>query len=158
MNPAVSPAHAGYLRRETAISAAINSLLSLLFFVAVFHGQDPVMVWGTGGWVLDCVPQGFMIGFMSTLVPGILTRRRLAAGAVAPLAVPSLLPRRVLPRAVLVGAGLAVLGTLVVGAIAAGLGVEALSQPVAGAIKVIYGALLATLVTPPTLRAALVAA
>jgi hypothetical protein len=60
---------AAYIRRETAVSIAINVALSATFFIAVFGTGRDVPVWSVGGYVLDFAPQGFMIGLMATLVP-----------------------------------------------------------------------------------------
>ncbi|QOV93645.1 hypothetical protein [Novosphingobium sp. ES2-1] len=60
---------AAYIRRETAVSIAVNVALSAAFFIAVFGTGRDVPVWSVGGYVFDFAPQGFMIGLMATLVP-----------------------------------------------------------------------------------------
>lgn len=150
-----------YIRTETAISVAINAVLSALAFVLVFGLRGPVPVWGAGGLVLDGLPQGFMIALMSTLVPGVLTVRRLRRGALAPDALrdgalAARLPANLLLRA-LVLALLTALGAMAILALAGFLagapGVVNWSLALCG--KVLLGALLAVLVTPFALRAAL---
>ena len=69
-----------YIRTETSISVAINTVLSLAFVYFVFHGQARVPVLGPHGIVPDMAPQTFMVTLMACLVPGLLTRRRLLAG------------------------------------------------------------------------------
>lgn len=144
-----------YIRREMLISVAINAALSVLFFFLVFGGVKSVPLWGVGGWVLDFIPQSFMIALMSTFVPGVLAAKRVRAGLVLPHTGRSLLPRSLVLRAILMACLTAVGGTVIVaGMIAAG-GLDRLPFAFAGALKVAYGGLLAALVTPPTLRAAL---
>ena len=63
----------GTLVRETAISMAINGVLSAVFYFAFFHGLAKVPVWGVGNYAFDFVPQSFMVALMGTLVPGLLT-------------------------------------------------------------------------------------
>jgi hypothetical protein len=144
-----------YIRRETAISIVINTVLSLGFFLLVFGSADAVPVWGVGAYAFDFVPQSFMIALMSTLVPGLLTASRLRAGAVGRLDAPSRWPAALVPRAILlaivsvvVGAGLAALGLLALGA-------DAVPWGPALAAKLVFGAALAAVITPIGLRAAL---
>ncbi len=72
-----------HIRRETAISMVINTVLSGVFFLAVFGLHGPVPIWGMGHYVFDFGPQAFAVAFMSTLVPGALSRKALRAGRVA---------------------------------------------------------------------------
>ena len=74
-----------YIRRETRISMAINAMLSLLIFLAVFGLRQPVKSWGVGQWVFDFLPQSFMIALMSVLIPGMLARQKLQKGALRPV-------------------------------------------------------------------------
>ncbi len=71
---------AGYVRTETLISVAINTVLSLAFVHVVFHAQARIPVLGAHGIVPDMAPQTFMVTLMACLVPGLLTRQRLLAG------------------------------------------------------------------------------
>ncbi|WP_295639197.1 hypothetical protein [Novosphingobium sp.] len=144
-----------YIRRETAISMAINAALSLAFYLAVFRGTDPVPLWGLGNWVFDFVPQSFMIGLMSTLVPGALTAGRLRKRAVSLLDSATALPRRLGIRALLLALVSAIGGTIMVAAATRVAGIQQLGALAAGLLKVIYGAALAAIVTPIGLRAAL---
>ncbi len=52
----------------------------------VFGRLDRVPVAGVAGLIMDAVPQGFAIALMATLVPTLLTRRRLALNRVEPVA------------------------------------------------------------------------
>ncbi len=74
-----------YLVTETAIGATISAVLSIVFVLLMFGHLDRVVVAGAGGLIVDAVRQGAAIALMATLVPTLLTRRRLALGKVAPL-------------------------------------------------------------------------
>jgi hypothetical protein len=146
---------ARYVRRATITSVMVSAALTILLFFLVFGGMDHVPIWGAGGWVFDFVPQSFMIALMSTLVPGLLARQQIRAGAVAAMPGETRLPRNLLARAlVLAGAG-AVFGPAVVGSIAAAVQQPTLAFAVALILKVAYGAVLAAVITPLGLRAAL---
>jgi hypothetical protein len=144
-----------YIRRETRVAMAINALLSLLFYAVAFGRKDPVPVWGAGNWVLDFLPQGFMVAFMSTLVPGFLARKKQMAGMVETVHRRSALPRNIFARALLLAVSSGVLGTAAIAIVLSVTGVSSLSLPIAMALKLAYGAFLAALVTPAGLRAAL---
>jgi hypothetical protein len=147
--------HDRYIRRETRVSMAINTTLSLAFFVALFGWHGPVRVWGPGGWVLDFLPQGFMIALMATLVPGALAGQALRAGRLAPIGRASPLPRNLVARALLLAA-VSALAAASLAAVACTLaGLATLPHAAALAIKLVFGALLAALITPAGLRAAL---
>src|SRR6202044_797914 len=74
------PLRAKYLASETAVSMAINTAISVGFAWLVFHGHDHVPSSGPGGLVRDAAPQTFMIALMSTLVPSLVTRKRMHSG------------------------------------------------------------------------------
>lgn len=149
--------HDKYVRTETLISMAINGVLSLVFFLIVFGQVDPVPMWGVGNWVFDFLPQSFMIALMGTLVPGALTAKRLRAGALQPSPQPSRLPSSLAFRALMLAVAAALVGTAIVAAIVAMAGITALAWTPALVLKVLYGIVLAALVTPIGLRAALAA-
>lgn len=87
-----------YVATEGAIGAAISAALSIVFVLLLFGGMDRVPVRDL---IVDALPQGFAIALMATLVPTLLTRRRLARGTVAPVGTKLRVPR-LLPRALLV--------------------------------------------------------
>lgn len=147
--------HNTYVRTETLISMAINGVLSLVFFLIVFSKVDIVPMWGAGNWVFDFLPQSFMIALMGTLVPGALTAKRLRAGALQPLPQPSRLPHSLALRALVLAVAAALAGTAIVAAIIALAGVTALAWTPALVLKVVYGVVLAAVVTPMGLRSAL---
>ncbi|MEA3542214.1 MAG: hypothetical protein U9R77_08855 [Pseudomonadota bacterium] len=146
-----------YVRRETRISMAINATLALLIFLAVFGLHRPVESWGVGGWVFDFLPQSFMIALMSVLIPGLLARQKLKKGALDPVPHGSILPGNLLARALVLAGASAGIGTALVAGLVWLTGIETINPIPALLFKVIYGAILALIVTPPALRAALAA-
>ena len=97
-------AHRRYLATEMTVAAVISAVLSIVFVVLVFGGRDMVPVWGAGGLVVDALPQSAMIALMSALVPTLLTRRRMRAGAVMPRAGRRWSPRHAVGRALVIAA------------------------------------------------------
>lgn len=144
-----------YVRRQTSVGVIIASVLTVLLFFVVFGGLATIPTWGPGGWVFDFLPQSFMIASMGTLVPGVLTRRKLRAGVVAALPGTTRLPRNLVVRALSLAVASAALGTALVAAVTFATQQESLAFAVALTLKVAYGALLAALITPLGLRAAL---
>ncbi|MCA0936923.1 hypothetical protein LCL85_15380 [Vibrio alginolyticus] len=69
-----------YLKKESLVSFFINSFLSLLFLYLVFYPIDSLPVWGVDGLLIDSVIQGFAIGLMASLVPTLITSKRIAIG------------------------------------------------------------------------------
>lgn len=128
------------IARETAISIVINALISIGFFLLVFSYGRPVPTSALGP---DFLPQTFMVALMGSLVPALLVARR-SGGRTGDI----------VRRAFLIAIGaLLIAGG---GAFAAAYLADAvLSSPVALAIKAIFGALLAAIVTPIAVRAAL---
>lgn len=147
--------HVAYIRKETLISMVLNGVFSLTFFLIVFGQAATIPLWGVGNWVFDMLPQSFMITLMSTLVPGALTAKRLRAGVLHPSSQQSRLPRSLALRAVLLSVAAALLGTTVVAALAWASGLTALDWLPALILKVLYGIVLAAVVTPIGLRGAL---
>ena len=159
MNAPRDPAgtgHAAYIRRETGVSMVINSFLSALFFWLVFRRLDPVPVWGAGKWVFDFAPQSFMIALMSVLVPGALTRRKIATGQIVPSGQRARRP--LIVRALTAACLCAMLGAAFVALVVLITGIAVLPWRTALLVKVGYGAALAAIVTPIGLRATLAGA
>ncbi len=123
--------------RETAISMAINAILSIVFFLAVFGLSAPVSAHALGP---DFLPQAFMVALMGSLVPGLLTARRSGTAKVPVV-------RRAIMLAV---AGLVVAGG---GAWLICSMADRVFDPVQAVVgKAIFGALLAAIVTPIAVR------
>lgn len=129
--------------REALVSGAINSVLSLAFFLLAFDAWQRVPVWGVGGYALDFLPQSFAVALMSTLVPGLLARRRLAAAPSAGSVV-----GRSLVHALLALAGGGLFGSALLWIV----GAATIAWPAALAIKLIYGGGLGAAVTAFSLR------
>ncbi|WP_277983284.1 hypothetical protein [Sphingomonas faeni] len=131
-----------YLATEAAIGATISAVLSIGFVLLMFGHLNRVAIAGTSGLIVDAVPQGAAIALMATLVPTLLTRRRLALGKVCP--VPQAGPGRVshLPvRALAMAAtGAAITTALTAMLLVAGIADLPLAAVLAG--KTIWGLLL----------------
>lgn len=132
--------HRAIVVRETIVSIVINAVISAGFFFAVFGLGAPIALADFGR---DFLPQAFMISLMGSLVPGLLMRRHSGAPA-GPIV------RRALLLAV---AGLVLAGGAAF-AVCAALGGAIAAVP-ALAVKVVYGMVLAAVVTPVAVRAAL---
>lgn len=138
-----------YLAIDAMTGAVINAAFSCAVTWLVFGGRPEVPVTGLDGALFDFAPHTFMVALMTTIVPGFLGRRRVAAGGIAPLATPLMpLPPNLLVRAIT----LAILATLVLGG-----GAAAALYATAGTTiafgpfligKCLYGALVALVITP----------
>ena len=75
------------LGREQAVSAAINGLLSAVFFALVFGlAARPLAMGAPDRLALDFLPQGLMVSLMASLVPTLVIRaklRKVGQGAAA---------------------------------------------------------------------------
>jgi hypothetical protein len=148
---AVTPAHRRYLAVETLISVVINSAISFAFAWLMFHTSSAI---SARALIVDSIPQSFMIALMSVVVPGFLTSRRLAAGQIAPL--PGKAVRYPLAaRAIAAALAAALCGLLLHLAVLAMVAPNAIGFTTLLALKVVYGAGLAAIVTPLMLRYAL---
>lgn len=66
------------LRREQAASAAINAVLSAVFFALVFGLSQRTLATGAPDrFALDFLPQGLMVSLMASLVPALVVRAKL---------------------------------------------------------------------------------
>ena len=89
-----------YLYMELLIGAMFGAFFSLLFTFIIFGRKSWIPMGGTGGLVVDSLPQSFMILFMGSLVPTLMTRRRVRQRSVEPLgAEPSMRPANPVLRA-----------------------------------------------------------
>lgn len=134
-----------YVRRETAVSVAINGALSAGITWLVLGGLGAIPLWGFGNFVLDFVPQSFMIGLMGALVPGLLARRAAGGGGAT---------GAIVARALTFGIFAAAAGTTLAAGIATLGGAGTIGFAAALVIKIVYGCLLALIVTPRAVRAA----
>jgi len=141
-----SDQHRSLVYRETAVSVGINMALSGLFFLLIFGVADRIFVRDL---VIDFLPQGLAIGFMATLIPGLIVHRRLGHGALRSVGL-RLFVRALLSAlvaALLLGGAAALLLAMLTG--------ETIAFLPALAIKLLFGAIAALLVTPGAVRAAL---
>ncbi|WP_260929013.1 hypothetical protein [Novosphingobium sp. 9] len=145
-----------FIRRETLTSVAINTVLSLAFFLVVFRLEARVPVWGLGNLVFDTLPQSFMITLMGVLVPGLIARAKRQAGKVEALSERSILPYSPWVRAIAMALVSALVCSAIALAIFAALGWQDVNWWCALGGKLVFGAMLALVVTPVGLRAALV--
>jgi len=147
----VTPEHRRYLVVETLISVVINSAISFGFAWLMFHTSSAIPAQAL---IVDSIPQSFMIALMSVVVPGLLTSRKLAAGQIAPL--PGKAVRYPLAVRAIAAALAAVLcGSLLHLAVLAAGALDPIGFTTLLAVKVVYGAGLAAIVTPLMLRYAL---
>lgn len=135
------------LVRETAISVLINCVMTAAFYFLVFHGVEPVPIWGLGNFAFDFAPQTFMIALMGTLVPGLI-----AAHAMKPDG-----PTRtqIARRAFLFALIAVAVGILASSALLWVSGLDLMPFRAGMIIKLVYGASLAAIVTPTFLRSQL---
>ena len=145
-----------YVVVETLVSVFMNTLLSACATWLAFGGHAVVGLWGGQGLALDFIPQSFMVGLMSGLMPTLLTRRRRRQGRVLRIeGRPPALPGNLLLRALL----FAVATVVIAGGAAVLLlwrfGPETYGPGVLFAIKTSYGAVVALIVTLIALRAVL---
>lgn len=150
LNATLTPAR--YIRRETLVSAAINGAISVGFFLLVFAGVDPVPVWGVGNYASDFVPQSFMVGFMATLVPGLMCLRVIAAGRFPGIGAASTTGRSIVASAIFSGLAALAVGAGTWALLLWATGAEDIGNAAAFALKVAYGVALGALVTRLTLR------
>lgn len=130
---------ASLIARETAISIVINTAISFGFFLLVFGWQGPLAVWGVGQLAFDNVIQAFMIALMSTLVPGAILLKRVRGSLFV--------------RALVAGISTAVIGGALLAAILALTAIPELAWRDALLLKLAFGATIAAIVTPISLRA-----
>ena len=146
-----------YLRAETGLSIAINMVLSLVFFLIVFGLAPSIPVAGIGGYAFDFLPQSFMIALMSTLMPGIITAGRIRSGRIrgAPVAGEAQSVGALIRRSVLTAAAALLIGVVIAAVLLAVATSVALTWGWALFAKLLYGGLLAAIITPIGLRVAL---
>lgn len=155
----LSSDHRRYIRKETLINAVVNTVISAFFVWVAFRGLSAIPLWGNPGLALDLVPTCVAITLVSAMVLTLTTRARLKRGRVAPLT-PARGPAAWLPGNVIVRA---LTSAIVVTIIAVPVSVAALKLVGAdGAsfnqvliFKIVYGAALSALISPPLLMRAL---
>ena len=142
------PAFAALLRRNAALSAAINAAASLGFFLLVFGWPTGRLAMGRpDNFALDFLPQAAAVAFMSAWVPVLVSRRDVARFS-------GQAPRPV--QLITLRAGGFALAALVPGGLLAGAALALAWAPLAlwpaVAIKLCFGGLFGALVTTLAIR------
>lgn len=136
----------GLITREQRLSALINTVLSAVFFLAVFGVRPRLLTMGApDGFAFDFLAQGGAIAFMATLVPTLVLRAKLLRGDLASdTSVPT--PVQIVKAIVAM-----VLAGLASAAVLGGIFLWGVSVPLgwwtALAVKLVYGAALGFAVT-----------
>lgn len=141
------------VRRETAIGVVASMVAGTIAFLVVFGWGKPVPVRGLSGFAVDFLPQTFMIVLMGSLVPGLLTARRVRTGKIAALSGARRIS--VVARSVIVAlSAMAVFGG---GALAASMlsGATVLDARAAFLLKLAYSGCIALAITPSAVVASL---
>ena len=120
-------------------------MLSLAFCFMVFGNVPRIAVWGPGGLVFDSLIQSVFVAFMSSLLPTLLTRRRLGHGSIRARPARMHLPRNAVARA-LGTAGMAALLGGSLHALGLSFGPSAWPFESVAILKTVYGALLGAIV------------
>jgi len=145
-----------YIARESAIGSIINLAIGSAFYLVVFRGQTDPAIWGAKGLIVDCLPQGFMIGLMSIIPAMLITRKRVNAGLTIPTEMPKgWLPKGVFARGVVV-ALCSMVGLVAIAAgLAAATGTQSLPFWTGFALKALPGIIVPWIVIPPAIRVVL---
>ena len=150
--------HRRLLLIETVVAIGVNCLLTVVAAYLVAGKMQQVPLWGAGGMAVDLFPTFFMITFMTTLIPTLLVRRRMATGAIEPLRAPArsrLLRVRPATRALLFAAAAALLFAPCTVALLGVLGLEQLPFVSFVAFKAGLAIVYAAAITPPLVALAL---
>lgn len=151
--------HRRYIRKETLINTVVNTVISALFVWVAFRGLSAIPLWGNPGLALDLVPTCVAITLVSAMVLTLTTRVRLKRGRVAPLT-PARGPGAWLPATVVVRAlTAAAIVTIIAVPLSVGVlklvGADGASFNQVLVFKILYGAALSALISPPLLMRAL---
>ena len=150
--------HRRLLLAETVLAIGVNCLLTVVAAYLVAGKMQQVPLWGPGGIAVDLFPTFFMITFMTTLIPTVLIRRRMARGAVAPLRAPArsrLVGVRPVTRALLFAAAATLLFAPCTAALLWALGLEQLPFVSFVAFKAGLAIVYVAAITPPLVALAL---
>lgn len=141
-----------YIRNETKVSIVGAVVATAFVYCLVFGVLKPAAVRGLGGYAFDFIPQSFMTALICTVLPGMIVQKRMKSGSID-LGVNSSDVR----QSVLVSGLFYSLAILVVaGGGAAGLfylaGIEQIDWASGLAVKMVFAAVVAVIVTPLGLR------
>ena len=139
--------HKAYLIKESLIGGTISLFISILFVFLVFSTDSLIPINGTKGLVFDAIPQSFGIAFMATLMPTLLTRKRIYSGKINKIKGRySRLPHNALVRSVLVAFVVTMIALTIHFFVFRASSIESLSFINTLIFKALYGALLGTTV------------
>ena len=142
------------INKETRISNIINMVLSAAFFFLAFGLAPKVLMTASPDQLaLDFIPQSLAIGFFAALMPSLIMSGKRRKGQVEGVDINAVPFKTNLLRAVGFALATGVAGLLLM--LALPMVAVAMGYFSALAMKVIYGGLLAYLVTPRALRMAL---
>ena len=133
---------------ETVVNSVVSGLLSAAFVWLVFGGRDVIPLWGMDGLAFDLVPTAFMITLMMTLGLTLFTRWRCRKGSAPVLSGRNRLPGNVVLRALAMALIATVLLVPASVALLALLGPESWSYSAVMLFKIVYGVVLAAVITP----------
>lgn len=137
-----------YLVKESAISALINAVFSIVFVFIIFYPTTQIAVFGAQGLIVDAIPQSLAITFMATLIPTLVTRSRKRNGVIAASDERrTWLPKNAVIRALTLAILIALLAVVVHFVLFSLIALDTVNFTYAAVAKVIYGALLGALVT-----------
>jgi len=139
---------------QTLASAAMSAIMTTVMVLLLFHRETAIDL-QRGAALLDITPQTFMVGFMSVLVPTLVTRGARRKGGVDGASPVRHAPRNVLVRSVMVGIFAAIVGTLVYRVVVVAVDAAPLSLLAFVGLKAGWGALVGLLLTPPAVRVAI---
>ena len=123
-------------RRESAVSAVINAVLSFGFFALVFGLSGRMLTMAAPDrFAIDFLPQGFAVSFMASLVPTLVIRGKLRKLGLARADVK-------LARIMATGLALGLASAVLLLALAIAGPVDAVPLRPALVFKIVYGALL----------------
>jgi len=140
-----------YVRTETRFSIVGSVLVTILFYMLVFGTGGRVPINGMGGYAFDFGPQSFMTALICTWLPGLITRKRIKSEHAA------LHGAQIGRHSVLFTGLYAGLATLIVGggcavAVLRASGASTIDWGLGLAIKCLFAAMVAMVITPFGLR------
>lgn len=150
-----SDTHRRFVRNEVIVNSIISAVLSAGFVWLIFGGRPRAPLWGMDGVAFDFVPMTFAISFMMTLGLTLYTRKRAATGKAPILSSRPRLPRILPARMVANGLLMTLLLVPLIVALLWLAGRRDYAYAEIMAMKMLYGAIVAAVVTPLIITEAL---
>jgi len=143
----MSTAKRKYQCKETIIGAVISTAISIIFVCLIFEQAQDISVFGEMGIIVDAIPQSLGIAFMATLVPTLMTRKRIADSQINAIEGSlAFLPKNLFTRSLSMAILFTILGIALHFAIFSLWNVDSMSFNNVLIFKAAYGALLGALV------------